>query len=577
MLMPPNKAFGFTIGADPEFNLCLLEKRVHAQETIRTACEGKLPHGSMGYNINGAGNIGWDGCSATAEIRPDHSDNPYKVAENIRKLITAVYEKMPMMDLITTNEMAPVGGHIHLTIPDMSTRNASSEKINTMVKKLDTMVLPLLMSENKMSEKIRRRNNHYGKLGDIHTDPVIVKGKEIVKVEYRTLNAEWIINPKICSAVLSYMSVCWHEILYHPRNFSKIKDIIINSDETREGISNLMLGNYPFSLKPLIEKIRKFIKTFERYPDFQEEIDYIFNSKKILKEKEQSNFNAAIGWGLRIQQKLTSLIVKNCEKIATKLMSENNMEIFKVEKVINFNDDLNCRNFATKLAALMVFGHVELNNKYSIFGLRKGVSQPIIFQDKKGFISGLDQCKSNTDFEKIGELFYRMSGNLTYNSIVVKKKDASHIIIGLPYEMRVKDKFRDFVKIIYDIEKEKNLKTTTISDYKKSRKEPSNLPSAINNLYQNDEALRFDTSSQGYGFSQDAIRQIVIEENSTPEEEEEEEEEADTSRLSSGERLAEAIDRGSIPINPDYRPFVAPGQIMASGIDCAIEPNSSND
>lgn len=519
-----SKEFKFTMGADPEFNICILNKRVTANEEIRKACDGKLTSTNMGYLVPKAGNMGWDGCASTGEIRPDHSNNPYKVAENIKNLITALYQKLPMMDLITTNNQAPVGGHIHFTIPNMTPNNQNSTKINNMIKKLDLLFLPILAGENKDSELIRRKNGHYGALGDHKTDSVRVLGKDIIKIEYRTPNAEWIQNPKICQATLAYMGVCWHEILEHPNNFNKIKEIAINNDETREAILSLFLGAYNFAIQPIITKIKTFVRTFERYEDFKDDIEYLFDSNKVIKDKEKNAYNAITGWNLRINTKLTRLIVKNCNTMTKKLLKDNNINSIPVGKLISYNDDLNCHTFASNLAVLLAYGHLELKNKYSIFGLRKGIKEPIIYQFNEGFISGLDQAKTNADLNKIDELFGRMQQNLQYESILLNNQKSPYIIIGLPYEMRAENKFRDFMNIIYKIEKQNQLKTTTIDEFRKSQKTNSTQKDEINNIYQNKEEISFDTNSQGLSYSRDAIHQINQERINQQEEERQEEE-----------------------------------------------------
>ena len=136
--------FKFTMGADPEFNLTLFNKRLDAKATIKKAMDSKFPKEetvlgrgeSMGYNIRDKGSVGWDGCNSTGELRPMFSANPHKVAENVGELIKELNNSLPIMDIITTNALAPVGGHIHFTIPDGI--SVTHQSLNNMMKNLQS-------------------------------------------------------------------------------------------------------------------------------------------------------------------------------------------------------------------------------------------------------------------------------------------------------------------------------------------------------------------------------------------------------------------------------------------------------
>ena len=506
------KEFKFTIGADPEFNLCLFNKRVHAKEVLRKALQNSSKYNSrdMGFQFNDKGEIGWDGCNSTGELRPNFSTDPRKVASNVGDLIKEIHKQMPIMDLITTNHEAPIGGHIHLTIPTMQYDYMRSATINSLIKKLDTFFIPILLGENKQSEAIRAKGGHYGKLGDIHTDPIRLNPTEnsIVKVEYRTPNAEWISHPKICNAVLCYMAVCWHQLLEHPRSFAKFKDVMITSTDVRNSIQDLCLSNFQFIIKQLNNKIKDAVKTFEMYPEYKEEIDYIFNYTQVLKDKENIKFNAIMGWNLKQHNKLTQVIVKNSETLTKKLLKNNNMNNMPVDMLVPYNDDLNCQMFATKLASLLAFGEIDCKYKYMLFGLRKGVAEPIIYQYKKGYIAGINQVKTSNDFARIQDVMNKMESLLRYNhsNFLSQAGEIPVIIIGLPYEMRAEDKFRELVKLIYKIEKSSALKLLPVPDYSSVSNKTLGI---IDQVYgESDNSNDFDDDSQGARYARQTIRDL---------------------------------------------------------------------
>ena len=194
-----------------------------------------------------------------------------------------------------------------------------------------------------------------------------------------------------------------------------------------------------------------------------------------------------------------------------------------VDMLVPFNDDLNCQMFATKLATLLSFGEIDCKYKYMIFGLRKGITEPIIYQYRKGYISGINQVKTQADLNRINRVFEKMEEGLRCNhtSFLAQAGQTPVIIIGLPYEMRAEDRFRDFVKLIYKIEKPALLKimpTPSLLNHKNS------TCGDIDLIYAEDsENIEFDYGSQGQRFAQDTIYRLEQEQAISEEEEEEEE------------------------------------------------------
>ena len=69
--MPTIKKFPFNMGADPEFNIVMQDKRIDANglfKSIMSKDKKTFKETEMGYKIKDFGSLGWDGNAATAEI-----------------------------------------------------------------------------------------------------------------------------------------------------------------------------------------------------------------------------------------------------------------------------------------------------------------------------------------------------------------------------------------------------------------------------------------------------------------------------------------------------------------------------
>src|SRR5574343_48392 len=152
------KKFNFTIGADPEFNVVSQGRKVDARYTMCKLLEkdGKF-NSNTGLIVEGAGNIGWDGCSSTGELRPDPSNYPKGLAENIGKLFEEYANKINLFDLSTLSFYSSVGGHIHFQLPDT---NVNDAKLRKMHRQLASFYLPIMMSENKINLELRNKGGY---------------------------------------------------------------------------------------------------------------------------------------------------------------------------------------------------------------------------------------------------------------------------------------------------------------------------------------------------------------------------------------------------------------------------------
>jgi len=503
--------FNFTMGADPEFNLTLFDRRLHAEQTINATIRDTHPYGDseMGYMIKKAGEIGWDGCSATAELRPRPSSDPYKVAKNIGDIIKATHKSLPYLDMIATNELAPVGGHIHMTLGPQY--GIDGTQIKTAIDYLNILFLPIMMSENKISEKIRLHNEHYGQLGDHRVDTIETRQGDKHKIEYRTPNAEWIISPKICRATMAYIAVCWNAIMNKPEKIKQLETMIIPSAKDQKTIQKLILNDNQDLQKDVLKKIRKFVFSLPEYQNYKQDINYILQPKKVIKDKEKHHFNLVLGWNLTKKKQLTASIVKRAEKLAEEGMEKLNIDFEEDEiEMVPHNKDHNCESFATKLGALMATQHIFKRHEYFIFGLKNGIESPIVMNQDKNFFKGLEQCETINDYNTIKDTFFRMLSRAQERNAILNNlnsKNKQLLLIGLPYKMRLRNQFKNFLSLIKDLEYEPFFTKQTPPT---SHRNAEDLPGKIFTLYHTrNNAPRQDTQSQGFRMSQRALQEIT--------------------------------------------------------------------
>jgi hypothetical protein len=185
-----------TIGADPEFLLFNDEGNVIRANNIMAK----------------GGKIGSDG--AMAEVRPDPSDDPVVVSNNILDIFSNTELIKPIENFIWKASVYfkdvqrdyPVGGHIHLGntqfvdgIP-MPTRNILFSTMNKILDEL--LALPMIKIDGKDEGKNRRSNcqmalgnQGYGYYGEWR----MCSGR----LEHRTLSGLWLMHPTIASGVLA--------------------------------------------------------------------------------------------------------------------------------------------------------------------------------------------------------------------------------------------------------------------------------------------------------------------------------------------------------------------------------------
>ena len=465
------KEFPFLIGADPEFTVLLGQKKADAEAVVKALFKGSgYTPASMGYKIKDKGNIGWDGCSSTGEIRPSPSNDPQVVIDNIAEAFKAMTKDVGIFDYSTHSAKAPVGGHLHLDMP--ATFNAKKAMIDKIHRCLSAFYLPLMLCDDVNSLNIRSQGGRggYGRMDDYRISNFGTSEAPRYTYEFRVPSAEWLTTPKIAKATLAYMATVYHEILKDPNKFQRDHKNVWSSKEQGNAIQGCLLSEYTLPLVGLIKAVKNAVRTFDYYPVYKDEIEYLFHPDKVLNDKKKINFNIAEGWNLgnKCPTKRQLLATKLSGKKTTGL----DFDAFSPSIYIPYNSDTNVESFVTELKKRIISLGWKLKNSYYPFGVRRGVSDFIIFNKASEIIYDGGQIKTTGDAKTIEDIIGRIAPRFTVDSgIKGTEKEAllrKHILIGIPYNMRMENFTRGFIEKVYELEngkyEPKKMKVTDLKD-----------------------------------------------------------------------------------------------------------------
>jgi hypothetical protein len=538
----PEKKFNFKLGSDPEFSFVLQNRRVNACELIQNInkhIEG-FTNTQGGYKCKG-GILGWDGCNATAEFRPSPSNSITEITKNIKELITKTAETFPVFDLLVLSTFAPVGGHIHFQIPEEYHLN--KKKIQILHKKISSFYLPILISENKINLRLRSASSNYGSLTDYHDDNQYgPQSDREYTYEFRTPSAEWLLTEKLCRATFAYLGTVYHEIMNNPRNFAKYMNLVFKSNEQANALHQLTISNYIGITQGIFEQIKKAVKTFEFYPQFKPEIEYILSPNKVIKDKKKTNYNLVEGWNIRKTTKTKQPTMKEIINEKKFLEKAKTINLDRMAKLMNisYNDDVNVDFFVKTLTERAMAFNWKIKNNYFLFGMKKGISDTIIFNEKKELLLGQNTIQTTSDklaIIKLMDRIFSKFGKITNKNINPNTGEIERtktIVIGLPYETRIKKNTKEFLEFVYKLEADKLKPETVTSCNKNLIEDDFKCDSEKGKLYKYVYNVRteepeipngvvFDENSQGARIAEQN-KEIILRQEDTVERENSEEE-----------------------------------------------------
>lgn len=447
------------IGCDPEFLMFYGNRNTDAGTMFRAFFKNNpLFHinsrGENGIKVKNAGEIGTE--NAMGEMRPEAASSPEELTEKIGKLISAMYDQMPFLDVTTLSIGRPAGGHIHL---DMPQELMSDEKIKGRILKImATLIMPILASEHRTCAASRYTQAHYGNAADVRYD---IKGSTMC-AEFRAFTSEWICRPEITMATLSYVSVIWNEAIKNHEKLTK-ENIIFKNQPQIEAIQKMLLSDYKLITDTMIREIAKLVRTFELYPQFKDECELILNPEKSYKMKEEVGWEMFKGWGFREKPlALTKRNVLSERKLKTRIKLIN-ADLLGGTFTMPYNNDYNIELYAKALAERTAALQWQLKNEYFLYGLKKGIKGFCVSYAQKKEIFKIPENSTKEDvingIKKMRKRFIDVKQRVNGTKINPKtgktqRIDNEGILIGIPYDIRVEKNIKPLIEIVWLLERE---------------------------------------------------------------------------------------------------------------------------
>lgn len=456
-----SKKFNFKIGADPEFSVILENRRISADKLITALFkkdhepENKENSAeSMGYKIGNYGVLGHDGVRDTGELRPRASNNPLELVDNIGALVKSFAEKVKIFQLKTTSEFAPVGGHVHFEIKkELHNRETAIDNLH---KKMASFYLPIMLSEDVVNTRVRQKlgdqvNQPYGRITDYRYE-WRDDDHTVQTYEFRTPSAEWLTTPEVARAVLCYLATVYNEVVYRPKNFNKAKEILVRNKKQSLALQELATSQFLLLIKSLLGKIKHYVRTFEFYPEFKDEIELALNPNKILALKRKAEFDMIKGWNLIDSKEPTKrqlLSERQLKREALKTDLDSLLALIRIP----YNPDTNVEVFAKAMKSRIVAMNWKPSNTYYLFGLRTGINNYIIMNRDWKFLVGRETIKTKLDYSTIERTFQNMMEKFDSGGWHRPDDPNKAIYVGIPYDERINLSTRRFIELLWSMEK----------------------------------------------------------------------------------------------------------------------------
>lgn len=473
--MPEEKKLKFGLGADPEFNIEFDNKKLHAQQTIAEVLKNHKKFTVSergGFELAKHGNLGWDGHSATAEMRPNAANTPAGLVKNIGEILKEFNKTAPCFELSTLCRTGTIGGHIHFEI---DAENCNSRQQQAIHRRMISFYLPIIMGECKINLNIRIKGGYGGLCGASTAYRVERKftkpnGNSGYTYELRCPSAEWMTTEKIARSTLAYLAVIYNEIIYHPKKLEKnCKDIILRTDAQGNALQTLALCEYSALTKGIFKSIKKHVQTFELYKQYKEECDYILTPEKVLADKQAVNYDMRLGWGFQTKEKEASKRIILSDKSVKKASKEKDLDTISKFVKIAYNDDMNVEAFAKAISTRVAAFNWKLENNYFLYGLKKGIKNYFISDLTGQIIVGKEGIKTTSDMNAVKTLMDKMNtkaqqylrnyggitNKLNFQTGKIEKIQTKLILIGIPYQDRMDTNTKKLIEYVYNLDKGK--------------------------------------------------------------------------------------------------------------------------
>ena len=139
-------------------------------------------------------------------------------------------------------------------------------------------------------------------------------------------------------STLSYIGVVWTEVLKNHEHLIKHRDVFKTSAQI-SGVQEAVLSGYRPVQEAVMRRIHRLVRTFERYPDFKNEIDFILCPRRVVAHKQTLKWLPKNGWRLGEQKQPSKR--KILSPLADVLLPVGNPELVDRTYGVPYNDDLN--------------------------------------------------------------------------------------------------------------------------------------------------------------------------------------------------------------------------------------------
>jgi hypothetical protein len=268
-------------------------------------------------------------------------------------------------------------------------------------------------------------------------------------------------TPKTALATLAYLGTIYAEILKNPKKFAtKYKDMGWRTKDQGRVFQELIISDCHKMLKSHFERLKRAIRTFEYYPEYKKEIEYLFHPNKVLEDKKKVNFDILKGWKLESKEPAKRAILN--QKAIDRNVEEIDLEDFtNLIHIYGNAKDTNIPLFINEMKKRIISLGWKMKNKYFLFGIKKGVSEFIVFNKAAEYLKGTELAKTETDAMALQETYRKMSARFPLDTSLPKDEKErvailrKHILIGIPYGIRQKKNIHSFIELLCDLETEK--------------------------------------------------------------------------------------------------------------------------
>lgn len=409
--------YKITIGSDPE--LCFTINEPIAENFF--PAKNFLPPSTMTQ-------LGCDGCSDIAELRPPYGDSPIEHLENIKRILRRLKQRIEKAESngtilrsfprfntnpITLPDMIgkeketiklsilthggngiykPIGGHIHFNIPINQDENIIFLDL------LDIMSIFLMPLEDK-EDFLKRKGGHYGQLSAYET--------KSYGFEYRTMGS-WLYSESNCRNILCLAYTLAYEWMNNRDYCEKLIKTFKNTfkENFYNFYSSYDIDKFinPFNLFLWFKKSVRKMKKYKEYKPYLENLFSLHSLKRQFREHDD--------------------IMKYWDFSKVKVKSN---------KFYGFNE----RDFFIKDIKNKINNEEESEQNIFIYGISRKNTQNYEVSTNNSYLG-----------DKINTFFYNKNLNF---KIRIEKLDSPYSFdsIGFSYEMR-----KNYQDIIVEILKE---------------------------------------------------------------------------------------------------------------------------